>query len=208
MQLIATCARTFISYLFLIDIVKYDLIYSIPTIRAYRSAHLPEYLDCTKLGELLMSCETVSAKGSRNYAILLLLVKIGFRASEVINLLLQDINWRIGVLKITGKGGKSSNMPLPSEVGEALSNYITRFRPKSTSRHVFLSTRAPFRKLSHASTISTIVRRQLHTAGIETECKGAHLMRYTAATLCLKNGGSLLDACELLRHFSIDTTAI
>jgi integrase/recombinase XerD len=98
-------------------------------------------------------------------------------------------------------------MPPPNDVGESISNYVTHYRPEVNSSHVFLSTRAPFQLLNNPSTVSTIVRRQLAVAGIETTSKGAHLLRYTVATNCIRNHGSLYEACELLRHFSIDTTA-
>ena len=125
----------------------------------------------------------------------------------MIHLTLQDINWRGGEFSIKGKGGKRSIMPLPSHVGESISNYVINFRPEVKNLHVFLSTRAPFQQLNHPSTVSTIVRRQLAVSGIETTSKGAHLLRYTVATNCMRNHGSLYEACELLRHFSIDTTA-
>jgi integrase/recombinase XerD len=206
-QLIASCVRCFYKYLFRRGIIQMDLGISIPSIKAYRAAHLPEYLEQNHLTELLESCDQQSATGSRNYAVLSLLGLVGLRASEVINLRLQDIDWRSGEFCIRGKGRKLSIMPLPSDVGESISNYLIHYRPKVNNPHVFLSTRAPFQQLNNPSTVSTIVRRQLAFSGIETRSKGAHLLRYTVATNCIRNHGSLYEACELLRHFSIDTTA-
>lgn len=206
-QLIASCVRCFFKYLFRRGIIQTDLAVSIPTIKAYRAAHLPEYLEQNQLTELLKSCDQKSATGSRNFAVLSLLARVGLRASEVINLTLQDIDWRCGEFCIKGKGGKRSIMPLPSDVGESISNYVIHYRPEVNNSHVFLSTRAPFQQLNNPSTVSTIVRRQLALAGIQTTSKGAHLLRYTVATNCIRNHGSLYEACELLRHFSIDTTA-
>jgi len=206
-QLIASCARCFFKYLFRRGIILTDLAVSIPSLKAYRAAHLPEYLEQNQLTKLLESCDQQSAAGSRNYAVLLLLARVGLRASEVINLTLQDIDWHCGEFCIKGKGGQRSIMPLPSDVGESISNYVIHYRPEVKNSHVFLSTRAPFQQLNNPSSVSTIVRRQLAIAGIETTSKGAHLLRYTVATNCMRNHGSLYEACELLRHFSIDTTA-
>lgn len=207
-QVIATCLRCFLRYLLRKGIIQVDLAAAIPALSSYRAAHLPEYLETDQLTTLLKSCDRQSATGVRNYAVLLLLARIGLRASEVIKLTLQEINWRAGEFSIRGKGCKRSVMPLPNDVGEALSDYIVNYRPKTKTPRVFLNTRAPFQQFSNPSTVSSIVRRQLASAGIETTSKGAHLLRYTVATHCLKNGGSLYEACELLRHFSIDTTAI
>ncbi len=206
-QVVATCLRCFLKYLLRKRIINIDLAACVPTLSSYRAVHLPEYLVPNELAELLQSCDQQTATGARNYALLLLLARIGLRASEVINLTLQDINWRCGEFNIKGKGGKKSIMPLPNEVGEALSEYVIHFRPKVNNPYLFLNTRAPFQQFNNPSTVSSIVRRQLYAAGIETTSKGAHLLRYTVATHCLNNGGSLFEACELLRHFSIDTTA-
>jgi len=176
-------------------------------LRSYRAVHLPEHLEPNQLAKLLASCDRETAIGARNYAVLILLAHVGLRASEVIHLTLHDINWRGGEFCIKGKGGKQSFMPLPTDVGKAISDYVIHYRPKVEHSHVFLNTRAPFQPFNNPSTVSSIVREQLHCADIETTSKGAHLLRYTAATNCLRNGGSLYEVCELLRHFSIDTTA-
>ena len=207
-QLITSCLRCFLKYLLIKGITQTDITVCIPSLKSYRAAHLPEYLEPAQITKLLESCNRQTATGARNYAVISLLAYIGLRASEVINLTLQDINWRCGEFTIKGKGGKQAVMPLPNNVGKAITDYVIDYRPKVKEPHVFLATKAPFQQLNNPSTISSIVRRQLEIAGIKTTIKGAHLLRYTAATNCLRNKGSLFEACELLRHFSIDTTAI
>lgn len=207
-QLIASSLRCFLKYLFMKGVTRMDLAVCIPTLPGYRAVHLPEYLEVDQLTKLLKSCDQKTVVGSRNLAVLLLLCRVGVRASEVMNLKLKDIDWRIGEFTILGKGGRQSVMPLLNEVGEAISDYLANYRPRNRSPYVFLTIRPPHRKFNNPSTVSTIVQRQLETAGIKTTAKGAHLLRYTAATNCLRNGGSLYEVSELLRHLSIDTTAI
>lgn len=175
-QLIASCLRCFFKYLLLKGIIQTDLAACIPSLKAYRAAHLPEYLEPEQLTKLLESCDRQTAIGARNYAVLSLLAYIGLRASEVINLTLQDINWRCGEFIIKGKGGKKSVMPLPNDVGKSITDYLIHYRPEVKDPHVFLATRAPFHQLNNPSTVSSIVRRQLALADIETTSKGAHLL--------------------------------
>ncbi len=207
-QTIAVSLRCFFKYLFVNSILKKDLSTSIPKLRGYRVSHLPEYLDSQQLDQLFNSCNRDTEKGSRNYAILLLLGRVGLRASEIIKLSKQDINWQDGEFLIKGKGGKQCVMPLPNDVGEALAGYLIKFRSTTSEKCFFTSVKAPFKCLSNPSTISCIIQRLLESLRIETTAKGAHLLRYTAAKNCLRNGGSLYEVSELLRHSSIDTSAI
>jgi len=146
--------RCFLKYLLRKGFIKIDLTACIPSLRSYRAAHLPEYLEPAQLTKLLKSCDRQTATGARNYAVLFLLAHIGMRASEVINLTLQDINWRCGEFRIKGKGGKQSVMPLPNDVGKAISDYIIHYRPNVKRPYVFQSTKAPFQPLNNPSTVS------------------------------------------------------
>ena len=130
------------------------------------------------------------------------------RAGEVMGLSLDDIDWSTGLITIHGKGGKSAQLPLPPDAGAALAAYLRHDRPRSTTRAVFLRDRAPFVGIANPSTISTIVRRALEHAGVESAHKGAHVLRHSLATNLLRQGGSLDEIGELLRHASPDTTAI
>jgi len=118
------------------------------------------------------ACDRRTKIGCRNYAILLLLVRLGLRASEVINLSLDDINWDQGELDICGKGRKHRVLPLPDDVGHALASYLRYARPKSIDRQVFIRSRAPYRGLHNPSNISSIVRRTLNAAGLNPQHMG------------------------------------
>ena len=157
---------------------------------------------------LLHSCDRQTAKGQRDYAILLLLARLGLRAGEVVALTLDDLAWEAGELLVRGKGTRQDRLPLPHEVGEALVTYICEGRPPSPTRQVCIRARAPHRGFANSQGISTIVSRALDRAGLEPALKGAHLLRHSLATTLLQNGASLVEIGELLRHQHIETTRI
>ena len=157
---------------------------------------------------LLQACDKSSAKGRRDHAILLLLARLGLRASEVLALELEDLHWRTGEIIVRGKGLVSDRLPLVPDVGEALALYLQKDRPACGSRRVFLCTRAPHRGFSHPSSISTIVARTLALAGLAPAARGAHLLRHSLATRMLRRGASLAEIGQVLRHRSANTTEI
>jgi len=207
-QVIASVLRSFLRYLVMMGEIRVELVDSIPFILSYRAAHLPVFLVKSEVKQLLKACDRRTATGRRNYAMLLLLVRLGLRASEVINLSLDDINWDLGELDIRGKGRKHRGLPLPDDVGYALASYLRYARPKSIDRQVFISSRVPYRGFSNPSNVSSIVRRTLNVAGLNPKQMGAHLLRYTAATETLSRGATLFEIGQLLGHCSVDTTAL
>jgi len=200
--------RSFLRYLVMIGKLRVQLADCIPTMPSWRAAYLPVFLVKSETKKLLKACDRRTPNGRRNYAILLLLMRLGLRASEVLNLTLDNINWDLGELDISGKGRKHRILPLPDDVGTALAFYIRYVRPKCLDRQVFIGTQPPYRGLCNPSSISSIVRRALIAAGLKPKQMGAHLLRYTAAMETLNNGATLFEIGELLGHCSIDTTAI
>lgn len=207
-QLIASAIRSFLRFLRVNGNIGEGLAECVPKVPAWRACHLPEFLTRKEVRLLLRTCKRRSAKGRRDYAILLLLVRLGLRASEVLHLTLDDIDWKGSEIKIRGKGDRRVRLPLPCDVGEAIVAYIRLSRPACSCRNLFIRTRAPLRGLSNPSSISTIVRRAILAAGLNPQQKGAHLLRYTLATDCLRHGATLFEVGDLLRHRSSDTTAL
>ena len=206
--LMVTALRSFFRYLRHRGEIATDLAGCVPTIPNWSLSTLPRFLPTAAVERLLKRCDRKTAVGRRNYAILLLLARLGVRAGEVMGLSLDDIDWTTGLITIYGKGGKSAQLPLPPDVGAALADYLRHDRPRSATRKVFLRHRAPLVGFDNPSTISTIVRRALEHAGVESAHKGAHVLRHSLATSLLRQGGSLDEIGELLRHASPDTTAI
>jgi site-specific recombinase XerD len=140
---------------------------------------------------------------------LLLLARLGLRGGEVASLNLEDIDWENGFLSFRGKAGRSSQLPLPADVGEAITAYLKDGRPRiSSSRRVFLRARAPVVGFQGQQAVGDVVKHALARAGIDSPRKGAHQFRHGLATEMLKRGASLREIGEILRHQSPETTAI
>jgi len=206
--IMVTALRSFFRYLLHRGAIVTDLAGCVPTVPNWSLSTLPRFLPAAEVERLLKRCGRKTAVGRRNHAILLLLARLGVRAGEVIKLSLEDIDWDSGQLTIQGKGGRSAQLPLPADVGTALAAYLRRDRPASASRRVFVRHRAPLTGFANPSTLSSIVRRALKHAGIESAHTGAHVLRHSLATSLLRQGGSLDEIGELLRHQSPNTTAI
>ena len=154
------------------------------------------------------NCDQNTSLGRRNYAILLLLARLGLRAGEVVGLNLEDIDWDNALITVWAKGKQRAQLPLPVDVGQAVAQYLHRDRPRCSSRRLFIRDCAPLAALGYSEAITKIVRRALKKAGVESPRKGAHLLRHSLATDMLQKGASLDEIGEVLRHKSPDTTAI
>jgi site-specific recombinase XerD len=206
--LMVTALRSFFRYLRHRGAIATDLAGCVPTVPNWSLSTLPRFLPAATVERILECCDQTTSVGRRNHAILLLLARLGVRAGEVVGLSLDDIDWSTGQIAIRGKGGKSAQLPLAADVGAALASYLRHDRPQSATRRVFLRHRAPLVGLGNSSTISSLVRRALQHAGVESAHTGAHVLRHSLATSLLRQGGSLDEIGELLRHQSPNTTAI
>jgi site-specific recombinase XerD len=207
-KLLVTALRSFLRYLRHQGEISLDLAECVPPVAGWSLSTVPKFLPAGTVQLVLDHCERNTPDGKRNYAVLLLLARLGLRACEIVGLSLEDIDWGHGQLTIRCKGGRWAQLPLPVEVGEAIAVYLRSGRPRCVCRHVFLRHRAPIRGFADSTTVSTIVRRALIGAGIDTVRKGAHLFRHTLATDLLRQGASLDEIGELLRHQSPNTTAV
>ncbi len=185
-----------------------DLASAVPSLRTWRFASLPRYLARGEVEKVLDTIDRSTTLGRRDYAVLLLLARLGLRASEVTTLCLQDIDWQSGVLTIRGKARQRAQMPLPSEVGAAIGDYLQHGRPRSESRRVFLREWAPQIGFASAASVTMIARMALERAHVDTPRKGSHVFRHTLATRLLRSGASLTQIGQLLRHRAHDSTRI
>lgn len=199
-QLMVTAVRSFFRFLLQGGDIDVDLAASVPTVAHWRLSSVPKHLTPAEVDGVLGACTQDTSIGRRDYAILLLLARLGLRASEVRALQLDDIDWRAGEILVRGKGRAHDRMPLPMDVGHAVATYLRRDRPRCASRRIFIRMRAPWWGLAHPSTVSTIVRRAVERAGLDPVVKGAHLLRHSLATGMLRQGGSLAEIGEILRH--------
>lgn len=208
-RLLATTLRSFLRFLYLRGETATDLSPSVPMVRRWREATVPAFLSSEEVERTLSAIDPSTACGRRNHAILLLLARLGLRAGELVALELGDIHWRTAQLCVRGKSRVLDQLPLLSEVGEALALYLRMDRGESASRRVFLRNIAPRVGLSGPSVVGHIVRRAFAQAGIQPAGRGAaHLFRHSLATRMLRKGASMAEIAELLRHRSLATTSL
>jgi integrase len=177
--------------------------------RRWKLATLPTYLSAAQVRKALDGCDRETVMGRRDYAILLLLAKLGLRADEVATLTLDDIDWRASEILVRAKGRQRARMPIPPDVGAAIVAYLRNGRPKSSCRRLFVRTLAPHVGFASGSAITMIAKVTLDRVGIEgCAHRGAHIFRHSLATELLRSGATLSEIGQLLRHESHDTTRI
>ncbi len=207
-QVMTTALRSFLQYGRYCGDIVIDLHASVPTVANWSMTGIPRSISPDQVRSLRGGCDRQDATGRRDYAMLLLISRLGLRASEVVNLTLDDLDWTEGAIRIRGPAQRVDHLPLPADVGAALVDYLLHARPDCASRNVFLRSRAPQRALLGPSAVSCIVLRALRRAGIDSPTKGAHLLRHSLATQMLGGGASLGEIAEILRHRNPQTTTI
>lgn len=207
-QLMISALRGFFRFLYFRGDTASDLASSVPTVADWKMSELPKSLKPEEVERLLQNCDRCTAIGQRDYAVLILLARLGLRAGEVVAMKLDDIRWEAGLITIRGKGARHDQLPIPQDVGEALATYLLHGRPPCDTRRVFIRVRAPRRGFSSSVAIADIVRRALTRAGIDSMRKGAHLLRHSLATKMLQRGACLSEIGEILRHSTQNTTEI
>ena len=208
-RLLCTALRSFFHFLFVNSLTQTDLYHSVPSVHRYLHATPPSFLSVDEMEQVLTAADRSTATGQRDYAILLLLARLGLRAGEIALLELDDIRWRAGELIVRGKGQVVDHMPLLSDIGDALVEYLREGRGVSASRRIFLRVWAPHTGLAGPAAIGHIVRRALVESAICRPGRGAaHLFRHGLATKMIRQGASITEIAEVLRHRSQTTTAI
>jgi site-specific recombinase XerD len=205
-KFMVTALRSLLRYLHLQGVTDRPLAAAAPAVAGWRLAGLPRGLRPGQVTALLASCNRRLTTGRRDYAILLLLVRLGLRAGEVAALSLDDVDWRGGEVLIRGKGQREERLPLPVDVGEAISGYLCGDRPPSSSgRPLFGCVRAPHHAISPGA-VRAVVCHAARRAGLTgVSC---HRLRHTAATEMLRAGAGLAEVGQVLRHRHAATTAI
>ena len=197
--------RSLLRFLHVAGHVPRPLVAAVPAARR-RPTHVgvPRATSPDHVRAVLAGCDRASAAGRRDYAILLVLARLGLRAGEVAAITLDDVDWRSGMLLVHGKGSREDALPLPTDVGEAIVSYLRR-RPRCECRALFLRVTAPRQGLNRC-TVAWVVRAACDRAGLPRV--GAHRLRHTAATGMLQAGASLPEIGQVLRHREPKTTAI
>ena len=197
LRCMVTSLRSFLRFLHATGRVAVPLVTAVPALKTWPRTALPSVLPAGDARRLVTGCDPATARGLRDAAIVLVLLRLGLRASEVARLTLDDIDWRAGEMTIKGKGGRNDRLPLPVEVGEAIAAYLRGARPSSESRSLFLTAIAPIRPLS-CDAVGSLVYRACRRADVARV--GPHALRRTLATETLHAGAPMSEVAQLLRH--------
>lgn len=183
---------------------------SVPAVASWTSTPpIPRAISTEHAQRVIDSCDHRTRVGRRDRAVLLLLARLGLRACEIVRLTLDDVDWDRAQLRVRGKGGRESLLPLTADVGEAIAAYLEHGRPTSSDRHLFLRSVAPIRGLMEGSDgIGTIVRHALNRAQVDAPHRGSHQFRHALASRMLQLGASLPEIGRVLRHRSPQSTSL
>jgi integrase/recombinase XerD len=201
---LASALRSFLRFLHLEGLAAAPVAQAVPAVANRKGQGLPRALPPATVARLLASCDRRTRLGRRDYAMLMLLARLGLRAGEVASMSLDDIAWRAGELTVHGKGGQDDRLPLPSDVGAALAAWL-RLRPRVATRAVFLRANAPVGAISPRG-VAWAVYNACDRSGVPRA--GAHRLRHSLATQMLGAGASLAEVGQVLRHARVATTAI
>jgi len=205
-----THLRNFFQYLFKRGLTPSNLALCIPRVAQQPyDARLPRHLTSAQVETVLAAVRTEEPYGRRNHAMVLLRARLGLRAPEVVAVRLDDIDWRAGELIVRGKGENHDRVPIPPDVGEALTAYIRHDRAL-TSRALFVTVRAPHGPFKDGQVLNTILRAAFNRTGMKPPCRyvGSHVLRHSLATNLVRQGASLAEVGDMLRHRSRATTMI
>lgn len=204
----ATAIRSYLRYLRYMGHTQFDLVGAVPTVPNWSLNGIPRSISAEHARQVLDHCPRHAAIGLRDYAILLLLSRLGLRSSEIVSLTLDSIDWDSSSLSFTGKGSQPAELPITADVGEALANYLKHGRPTCKSRKLFLRGLAPIRGLGSQTTISTIVRTAINRAGVQTTNYGSHQFRHALACSMMNGGATLDEIGSVLGHRKAKTTRL
>ena len=209
LKAMANALRSFFRFLIFRGLCEDRVACAVPAIADWKLAHIPQYLTQDQLEVFLSSFDRKKANGLRGYAIALCLSRLGLRRNEVANLLLDDIDWHSGVIRLSaGKGRRTNELPLPVDVGEAIVAYLKKGRPATPERRVFVRHCHPLGTAVTGSAVGAVIRRSFKRAGLQLPSYGSHILRHTVATHMIQQGVSIKEIADILRHKSIDTTVI
>ncbi|WP_233807232.1 site-specific integrase [Paraburkholderia sp. HP33-1] len=207
--IIGDCLRSYLRFRRIHGDPTEPLIAAVPRVAYWRLAAVPDSLTDSELAALVKSFDRTCPTGRRDYAIIRCLVDLGLRASEVASIQLDDLDWREGTLRIAkAKAKRTTLLPLPVETGRAIADYLRFGRPTTASRALFVRHRAPRDEPVGPSLVRNAVRCAYARCGLAQRWTGTHVLRHSVASRLLREGASLKDIADLLRHRSVNTTTI
>jgi site-specific recombinase XerD len=208
-QVLASSIRSFLRFLLTKGLLRRDLAAAVPSFANWRLAALPAVVNREALEQLLRVVDSRMPIGMRDRAVLLCLMDLGLRASDVAAITVDGVDLMRGILRIAHrKERRAAEFPMTDRLRIALGRYLRQGRPRCTSRELFVIHRAPIGQPLKPLGIHDIVVRCAARAGMAELIRGTHVIRHSVATSLINAGASIKDIADLLGHRSIDTTAI
>ena len=208
LQHVVAQLRAFLRFLATQRETRTGLDVEIDTPRLYRGEKLPRSLSWEIVRGFLASIDRRSPRGMRDYAIFLLIVTYGLRASEIVSLTLDDVDWRAAQIVVPQRKTKGPLLlPLTDEVGDCMIQYLRRARPSLPYRELFLRARAPAGVLKPTAVTEAFQIWSKHS-GLEIPFQGAHCLRHSYAVHLLREGTSLKVIGDILGHRSAESTCV
>ncbi len=206
-RVLAGAVRSFLRYLQFLGLCSESLVASVPSFAAPPQTRLPKSLSTEQMKQMLSSFDRSHASGLRDYAMALCMLELGLRSADIVAITLTDVDWRVGTVVIrVGKGRRSTILPLPAKVGQALVDYLRHERLQTGDRHLFVRHAFPRGKPISTGIVQRAIKSAFRRAGIVG--KTPHSLRHTTANRLLQGGASLKEVADVLRHQSLDTTTI
>ena len=206
---VTSSIRTYLRYLQMQGQCGREMIAAIPTIPMWKLAHLPRTMTKEQLRTFLACFDRTTVLGRRDYAMALLMSKLGLRVSEVAQIQLDDIHWRDAAIRLASpKSRRAKVLPLPTHVGRAIADYLRHGRPPTSHRHVFARHGAPRGLPVTTGLIRAAMIRAYKCCGFDPAWKGTHILRHTVATHLYQSGATLKDVADLLGHRSLEASLI
>lgn len=186
-----------------------DVLAAVPTVAQWPLDRLPNVLGEDVIAAVERSFDRGTHGGLRDYAMFRLMLDLGLRLSEVAHIQLDDLDWRVGTLRISvSKSRRVALLPLGREVAQAMLAYLRTARPAVAGRGLFVRKRAPFDRPITLNSVRAAMRQAYARAGHAELSARTHVLRHTAASRMLRSGASLKRIADVLRHRCLDTTAI
>jgi site-specific recombinase XerD len=204
---VTTVVRCFLRYIVAQGRCVADLVEAVPKVPTWRLARLPRYLPDDDVERIIEACDRESPVARRDRAMLLLLARLGLRASDIVGLRIGDLDWAQGRLRVAGKGRRETRLPLPQDAGDAILRYLEEERPAAATDRVFLTARTPIRPLTSGG-LRSVLWHMIELAGVQSPSRGTHVLRHSLATRLLREGVSLDTIGAVLRHRDVNTTAL
>jgi len=209
---ILTTLRVFLRFLYMQEYTKKDLSLVVPKPTRYRYPAVPSTWEPAEVKRMLDAVDRGSPRGKRDYAILLLVAKMGMRVGDIKGLKLSNVHWETKTITFVQEKTKSeATLPILHDVGWALIDYLKHARPLCESPYVFVRLNAPFEAFGENANLHNMITQYLRLAGISfprEKRHGLHSLRHSLASALLEQGTSLTMIAEILGHVDPKSTGV